>query len=350
MRRFFLLAFFLVPAAAAELPVLKAGHPSLAPWVLPARPPAPADNTWSEARAGLGKMLFFDPRLSTSGQVTCASCHMPERGWADGLPTAIRFHGTPVPLATPPLANIGYATIFMWDGRQPTLEQQAVGGQGAQSDLNNGIGRLKPADTVRLIGSIDGYRAAFERAYPGEGVTTASIGRALAAFQRSLVSRDSPFDRWLAGDARAMTSAQVNGFRVFLDPARGACAVCHNAPNFTDGSFHNVGLKSYGAATPLPGRGRHQPVKMMDGAFKTPGLRDVALTAPYFHDGSARTLADVVAHYARGGEVRTNLSPLFRKAELTAQEQADLVSFLEALTTPAKPFVYPVLPASPPGE
>jgi cytochrome c peroxidase len=328
------------PAQAADISLDAALR---AQWVLPAAPPSPPDNPWSEARSALGKALFFDPRLSTSSQVTCASCHLPERGWTDGLPTAVRFLGTQMRVATPPLANIGYNTIFMWDGRQPTLEQQAVGGQGAMADVNAG-GKVKPEETVRRLAAVPGYRAAFERAYPGEGITTQTIAKALASFQRGLVSRESPFDRWLAGKEDAMTAQQINGFKLFLDPGKGACALCHQPPNFTDNGFHNLGLKSYGAADPLPGRGKHRPVKMLDGAFKTPALRDVALTAPYFHDGSARTLAEVVEHYAKGGEVRTNLSPSFRKAELSEQEKADLVAFLDALTTPPKPFVYPVLP------
>jgi cytochrome c peroxidase len=335
--------------AAAPLSPAQAGSDikldaaTRAQWVLPPIPPSPPENAWNETRAELGKALFFDPRLSTSSQVTCGSCHFPDRGWTDGLPTAMRFLGTPMRVATPSLTNIGYNSIFMWDGRQPTLEQQAVGGQGAGADVNAG-GKVKPEETVKRLAAVPGYRAAFERAYPGEGVTTMSIAKALSSFERSLVSRDSPFDRWAAGQDNAMTPQQINGFKVFLDPQKGACVLCHQPPNFTDNGFHNLGLKSYGAADPLPGRGKHKPIKMLDGAFKTPSLRDVALTPPYFHDGSARTLAEVVEHYMKGGEVRTNLSPSFRKAVLSEQEKADLVAFMEALTTPTKPFVYPVLP------
>lgn len=329
--------------AAAAAPPAGADFTQRHHWVLPALPASPPDNAWSEARAELGKKLFFDPRLSTSGQVTCASCHLPERGWADGLPTAIRFLGTPLRVATPSLLNIGYNTIFMWDGRQPSLEQQAVGGQGAASDINAG-GKAKPEEVVRRLAQVAGYQAEFDQAYPGEGVTTLTIAKALASFQRSLVARDSPFDRWASGQDGALTAQQMNGFKLFVDRDKGACAACHHPPAFTDNGFHNIGLRSFGAEDRLPGRGKLKPVKAMDGAFKTPALRNVALTAPYFHDGSARTLADVVEHYAKGGEVKTNLSPAFRKAKLTEQEKADLVAFLEALTTPPAPFVYPVLP------
>ena len=332
-----------IASAATDMPVLKAGDSSLKEWILPDAPASPADNKWTRERAELGKMLFFDPRLSGTGQVTCASCHFPERGWADGLPTAVRFQGTQMPLASPHIVNIAYNTIFMWDGRMPTLEKQAFGGQGEKADINAGS-KVKTEDVVRRIAGVKGYAAAFDSAYPGEGVTRESIAKAIASFERTVLSKDSPFDRWLKGDADAMTSQQINGFRVFLDPKKGACANCHQAPNFTDNGFHNIGLKSYGAKNHHPGRGKQKPIKIMDGAFKTPGLRDVALTSPYFHDGSAATLRDVVEHYARGGEVKTNLSPNFKKAVLSDSEKADLVAFLEALTTPPQAFVYPVLP------
>lgn len=312
-------------------------------WRLPSAPEAPADNATTPARVALGKMLFFDPRLSGTGQVTCVSCHLPERGWADGLPTAVRFLGTAMPVATPSLTNIGYNSIYMWDGRQPTLEAQAHGGQGEKADINAGS-RVSTAEVVKRIGDVAGYREAFQRAYPGEGVTRETIAKALSAFERSLVSRDSPFDRWLAGDAKAMDARAVKGFKLFLDAEKGACATCHQPPAFTDNGFHNIGLKSYGMPGYDKGRGKQKPVKLMDGAFKTPGLRDVSLTAPYFHDGSARTLAEVVEHYAVGGVATGNLSPNFRKAVLTAEEKADLVRFLEALTTQAGPYEYPVLP------
>ena len=312
-------------------------------WRLPPRPNSPKENEWTPIRSELGKMLFFDARLSGSGQVTCASCHLSERGWADGLPTAMRFLGTKMRLSTPSLTNIGYNTIFMWDGRQPTLEQQGLGGQGEAADINAGS-KIKPAEVVRNLAQIPGYIDAFEKAYPGEGIKPLTIAKALAAFQRSLISRESPFDRWLAGDAGAMNARQLNGFKLFLDPLKGACAACHQPPNFTDNGFHNLGLASHGEKDPLPGRGKHRNIPIMDGAFKTPALRDVALTAPYFHDGSAKTLAEVLDHYMKGGEVTRNLSPSFRKADLTPAEKADLIAFLEALTTPPKPFVYPVLP------
>jgi cytochrome c peroxidase len=191
-----------------------------------------------------------------------------------------------------------------------------------------------------------GYQAAFAAAYPGEAIDKTTTSKAIAAFERTVVSSDSPFDRWLRGDRHAMTAQQVKGFRLFADPAKGNCAGCHQAPNFTDNGFHNIGLASWGQENPDVGRYAIKPVPSLKGAFKTPTLRDVALTAPYFHDGSAATLMDVVAHYNRGGQVRSNLSASVKPLSLSNDEMRDIVVFMQALTTPARPFTLPTLPAN----
>jgi cytochrome c peroxidase len=313
---------------------------------LPEKPPSPPDNQTTPERVALGKQLFFDPRLSGTGQVTCASCHFPERGWSDGLPTSVRFLGEVMAVASPTIVNIGYNTIFMWDGRQPTLEEQATGGQGAKADINAGMAHFGLSDGVHIerLKAVRGYVTLFDQAYPGEGISRASIAKAIAAFERSVISRDSPFDRWVAGDKAALSSAQIRGFNLFVDPQRGNCSTCHWAPNFTDNGFHNVGLKSAEKPNPDPGRYKQRPVALMKGAFKTPTLREIALTAPYFHDGSALSLKTVVDHYARGGDVKTNLSPSMRPLALSDQDKIDIVAFLEALSSPQPPFVYPILP------
>lgn len=323
--------------------VLQPGHPSLAEWRLPPMPPSPTDNAWSAERAELGKQLFFDPRLSSTSQTSCASCHFPERGWSDGLGTSVRFPGLPTKIASQQLVNVGYNTIFAWDGAHRSLEQQAANALGPTSSNNSG-GTITAVALAAKMAGIAGYRSAFDKAYPGEGVTVASIAKALAAFERTLISRDSPFDRWVAGDAGAMTPQQVNGLRLFVDARKGNCVACHHPPNFTDNGFHNIGLASQTA--PDAHRGRHQrvPLKANDGAFKTPGLRDIALTAPFFHDGSARTLREVVDYYVQGGVVQANLSASFKPAQLDSREVDDVVAFLQALTTPHPPFVYPALP------
>jgi cytochrome c peroxidase len=171
---------------------------------------------------------------------------------------------------------------------------------------------------------------------------TASKG--IAAFERTLVSNNSPFDRWLRGDKQALTAQQVRGFRLFTDPAKGNCATCHQAPNFTDNGFHNIGLASYGRPNPDIGRFAIKPVAVLKGAFKTPTLRDIALTAPYFHDGSAKTLSEAVEQYNRGGVTKADLSPEIKPLNLSAQEIQDIAAFMQGLTTPAVSFMLPKLP------
>ena len=328
--------------AAADGEVFEAGHKSLKVWQLPEMPTSPDDNKYSEQRAALGKQLFFDPRLSGTGQVTCGSCHFPERGWADGLPTAVRFQGKVLTVAAPTIVNTGYNSIYMWDGRMPTLEKQAFAGQGKPADINAGS-TVEPEVVVANLNKVSSYVKAFEKAYPGEGLTRETIAKALAAFERTIISRDSAFDRWVNGDKNAMTAQQVNGFKTFVGKAQ--CVNCHQAPNFTDNGFHNIGLKSFGEENHDQGRFKQRKLKLMDGAFKTPTLRDISLTAPYFHDGSAPTLTAVVEHYAQGGVVKTNLSPTLPQGlNLTEQDKSDIVAFLGALTTQHPVFVYPVLP------
>jgi cytochrome c peroxidase len=169
-----------------------------------------------------------------------------------------------------------------------------------------------------------------------------AVSKAIASFERTALSTNSPFDRWVKGEAKAMNAQQVNGFRVFV--GKGNCAICHAAPNFTDDGFHNLGLASHGKPEPDMGRYAVKPVASMKGAFKTPTLRDIDRSGPYFHDGSATTLMEVVEHYDRGGTTRTDLSPNMKPLDLTQQEKEDLVAFMQALTSPYRPVTLPELP------
>jgi cytochrome c peroxidase len=330
--------------------VIEAGHPSLKELLLPATPPSPTDNPWTQAKADLGKQLFFDPRMSGTGQVTCASCHFPDRGWEDGLPTAVRFNGKVMQLASPTIVNLGYNTIYMWDGRMPSLEKQAFAGQGLKADINAGMEEqgLKEGLHIERIKLVKGYQTAFAMAFPQEPaesqISRETIAKAIAAFERTVISNNSPFDAWVKGDKKAMTAQQVKGLKVFA--GKGNCIACHSGPNFTDNGFHNLGLKSFAAADHHKGRMTQKPTHAStDGAFKTPTLRDIALRAPFFHDGSAKDLLEVVEHYDRGGDVKTNISPMMQGGlGLRKDEKLSLVAFLEALTSSTKPFIYPVLP------
>jgi cytochrome c peroxidase len=326
---------------------LMPGHESLKKWRVPSRTPAPENNAITPERIALGEKLFFDSRLSTTGQTTCASCHLPERGWADGFPLSIRFMGERMTRNSPSIMNVAFNTAYMWDGRNQSLEQQATSSQSMTGSLNAGSKDLGITDAnagVDRIGKVKGYVEMFASAYPGEPISKETASKAIATFERSLVSSNTPFDRWVRGDAAAMTPEQVRGFGVFIDPQKGNCGACHSAPNFTDNGFHNVGLKAFGDTNPDLGRYKERPLPLMKGAFRTPPLRDVELTAPYFHDGSVAQLKDVVEHYARGGDVKTNLSPNMKPLILNDGEKADLVAFLRALTSRNELYDYPRLP------
>jgi len=302
------------------------------PYARPATVPAPADNLPSAARVELGKALFFDPRLSSSNWISCATCHNPSLGWSDALPTGIGHNMKPLGRNTPTILNTAYQPIYMWDGRKPTLEDQALGPIQADVEMNQPLDEL-----VKKLQAIPGYQKMFERAYPGEGITDKSIGKAIASFERTVVSTEAPFDRWRKGDPSAMNESAQRGFAVFEGKAN--CTACHMGFNFTDNGFHNIGLTSED-----PGRFAHRKAAVLKGALKTPTLRDVALTAPYMHNGMYRTLEEVVDHYDRGGDRKENLSTNIKPLGLSDQEKRDLVEFMRALT--GKPMVIslPVLP------
>lgn len=318
--------------------VIQAGHPSLQEWLL-GEVPYPEDNKPNAAKIELGKMLFFDPRLSGDGNMTCATCHNPLFGWSDGLATAKGFKSKVLGRASPTVINTAYNPLQMWDGRKKSLEDQATGPMLSGDEMN-----INMADAVGFLQSSHGYVKAFNKAFPGETISDKTIAKAIASFERTVISNDSPFDRWVKGDAKAMSAQQVEGFKLFVDPTKGNCEVCHSGPNFTDNGFHNIGLASYGIKNPDVGRYAIKPIKSMQGAFKTPTLRDIAMTAPYFHDGSAKNLDEVVDHYAKGGEVKMHLSPNMKSLRLNAKEKQAIVAFLQALTTQMPPFTLPVLP------
>ena len=227
----------------------------------------------------------------------------------------------------------------MWDGRKRSLEDQATGPMESDAEMHSDFDEV-----FTMLEGIPEYADAFAKAYPGEPIGRETLAKAIASFERTIVSNNSPFDRWIKGDASAMTDAQVRGMQAFFDPERGNCESCHSGANFTDNGFHNLGLPSAKAADADPGRYRIKPIGVLKGAFKTPTLRDVALTAPYFHDGSAATLEEVVAHYANGPADGVKASPGFGPARLSEQEQRDIVEFMRALTSEQALVSLPRLP------
>jgi cytochrome c peroxidase len=306
------------------------------PWLRPAEVPAPANNAPNADRIELGRALFFDPRLSGSNWISCATCHNPALGWSDGLPTAIGHGFKILGRKTPTVLNTAYNPLQMWDGRKTSLEDQALGPIQSPGEMN-----LPIEDLVKKINSIAGYRPLFDKAYAGEGISPETIAKAIASYERTIVSTESPFDRWRKGDEQAVGASVKRGFEIFQ--TKGRCTLCHQGYNLTDNGFHNIGVKSTGTEDDV-GRFAHRKVKVNKGAFKTPTLRDVELTAPYMHNGTYRTLADVVDHYDRGGEVKDNLDPNMQPLGLTAQEKSDLVDFLKSLTGTRMLVSLPALP------
>jgi len=336
----FLISAFLFLGISIKTATAQPGaNIKLEEWILPDKPPHAKNNAPTAERVQLGKMLFFDPRLSSTGNMSCASCHEPAKGWSDGLATASGKNGKILGRASPTIINTAYNNIFMWDGRKASLIDQATGPLDSPDEMDKDTSVI-----AKELQSINGYREAFSKAYPGEGINRDTIARAIAAFENTVVCNDSPFDRYVAGEKTALNKQQVDGFTIFTDPDKGNCATCHQAPNFTDNGFHNVGLESFGHKNHDVGRYKIKPVRSMDGAFKTPPLRDIASTGPYFHDGSAKSLAEVVDYYVEGGSVKTNLSPDLQKLNLSKSERKDLVKFLEALSCEAKDFAKPQLP------
>jgi cytochrome c peroxidase len=316
------LTFFLFFAGGASLALASLESPKKEDFVLPQKVPVPEDNELTPARIQLGKMLFFDPRLSGSNWISCATCHNPGLGWSDGLPKAIGDGQRELKRATPTIINAAYNKVQMWDGRFRTLEEQAMGPIGASVEMNQ-----NPVELVKELASIGGYVKLFNDAYPNEGITSDTIRKAIASFERTITTKDSPFDRWAKGDKSAISKDAKAGFKLFVGKAR--CVKCHNGYNFTDDGFHNIGLKDNSDE----GRYALRKVKILKGAFKTPTLRNVEFTAPYMHNGEYQTLEQVVEHYAKGGIVKTHLSPNMKPLDLTKNEKRQLVIFMKALSS-----------------
>jgi cytochrome c peroxidase len=300
----------------------------------PTAAPYPPDNAWSAARETLGRTLFFDPRLSASGIIACATCHNPGLSWGDGLARGVGHQSKTLRRRSPTLLNLAWAEALFWDGRAFTLEEQALGPIASPDEMNMPLEQLVPK-----IQAIAGYGPLFESAYPGEGISTTTISKAIATFERTVVSSTAPFDRWVAGDEHAISAEAVRGFELFNGKAK--CASCHSGWRFTDDSFHDIGApgEDRGRAAVLEG------IQAMEYAFKTPTLRDVDRRAPYLHDGSEPTLEAVMELYDLGGRVkRPSLSRDITPLELTSDESRAVIAFMRTLTSDDAPVAVPRLP------
>lgn len=300
----------------------------------PAGPEFPKDNAYTPAREELGKALFFDPRLSGANSISCASCHNPAFSWGDGLPKGVGHGSKEVGRRTPTILNTAYSTLLFWDGRAESLEEQALGPIAAAGEMNLPLDQM-----VARLKSIAGYKPLFEKAYPGEGISEKTVAKAIATFERTVISGTAPFDEWVAGREEAISESARRGFDLFNTKA--SCVKCHSGWNFTDDGFHDIGLASDDI-----GRGKFlSQLESMHYAFKTPTLRNVRHRAPYMHDGSEETLESVVQFYNKGGAAkRPSLSPEMQPLNLTETELKDLCDFMDTLTSKDKAVEIPVLP------
>jgi cytochrome c peroxidase len=295
--------------------------------------PIPADNPPTADTITLGRRLFYDRRLSKDNSLACSSCHDSRFDYTDGLKLSKGVGGATGIRNAPTVMNSVYLPLQFWDGRAISLEQQAA------SPIADPLEMNQPHEvSVSKLGVDPVYRAMFLKAFGSEDVTIGRVERALASFERTILSGNSAFDRYqYGGDKKALTPAQIRGLSIFTDPNKGNCIVCHTVNDqyalFTDGAFHNIG-EGVGEDGQFSDTGRYHETKVVtdQGAFKTPTLRNIANTAPYMHDGSLKTLKEVVDFYAGGGNSNPYLDRQIRVIKLSGQDRTDLVEFLKSLT------------------
>jgi cytochrome c peroxidase len=286
--------------------------------------PIPADNPMTPDKVALGRQLFFDERLSIDGSRSCYSCHVCEHGLTDGLPKAVGADNKPLTRNTPTLWNIGYHKEFYWDGRSDSLEKQAMA---AWKGGNMGVGE-RTSEIVAKINALQDYRSQFQKVFQNDA-TAENMMKAIAAFERTIIGGNTPWDRWRAGDQSALSQSAYRGWNIFQGIK---CNNCHDGILFTDQQYHNIGI---GMDQSVVDIGRYEVTKRQEdyGAFKTPTLRDIAKSGPYFHDGSAKTLEEAVDVMLAGGKPnefidKKNLQP----KRVLPEQREDLLNFLRSLT------------------
>lgn len=322
------------PASAGTVVVEGITVPDIGP--LPTSVPIPATNLNYKAKVDLGKQLYFDGRLSKNNAISCAFCHNPFTGFADPRQTSIGVGGGIGGRQAPSVYNTGFIPLQFWDGRAGSLEEQAIG------PIVNPVEMAETHENVvKKLGKIKGYQQQF-RAVFGTDVNLQGIAEAIAAYERTVVSTNSAFDKYVLGDAKAMDEAAVRGMALFKGKAR--CILCHNGPNFTDNQFHNLGVPQAGPMKEDLGRFYVTRQERDKGAFKTQTLRSITETAPYMHDGVFKTLEEVVDFLDQGGGPNPNLSPIVKPLGLSKDEKADLIGFLKALAGEPVKFEMPKLP------
>jgi cytochrome c peroxidase len=306
--------------------------------------PIPPDNPPTAETIALGRRLYYDPQLSSDGTVSCATCHDPRMGFADHDPVSTGVQGKKGTRNSNTVINSAYNKLQFWDGRAPSLEKQAEGPVQNPVEMGHTLSGVEK----RLMADAR-YRAEFKNAWGTDQITYEMVEKSIASFERTVLSGDSPFDRFYYGhDKRALSPAAQRGLKLFLDPKKGNCNACHTIGEryalFTDGKFHNIGVgaKSDGTFADL-GRYEQTHVDTDKGAFKTPTLRNITQTAPYLHDGSLKTLKDVIDHYVGGGTSNPYLDKEIHPLGevLTFEDRKDLLAILQSLTGKLPPNIGP---------
>lgn len=301
---------------------------------LPQTVPAPKDNPTTSEKVALGKQLFFDLRLFGDNTMRCATCYLPEKAFGDGLPRAKGRDGKILARNTPSLLNVGFYSTFFWDGRAKSLEEQALMPIQAPDEMNQDLDALEEE-----LNAVPGYVEQFRKVF-GTGVTRDGVAWALAAFERTLVTKSSPYDRYLAGDQDALSVEAKRGLALFAGDAD--CIRCHRGSLLSDGKFYRLGLASRDE-----GRMVVSGKKEDKGRFRTPSLRNISRTGPYMHNGSRKSLAEVVEFYFRGVPPEAaDGQPLDVQSllSLTFTEIPAVVAFLESLIGEAPEVSPPELP------
>ena len=293
----------------------------------------PKDNPYSEAKVELGRMLYFDKRLSADNTVSCASCHDPKMGWSNNDATAVGVGGQRGGRSAPTIINSAFQKFQFWDGRAGSLEEQALGPIANPIEMN-----LPIEEAIKKLSAIEGYQKRFKEVF-GSEVNKDNLAKALAAFERTIISGNAPYDRFKAGEKTALSDEAQAGMKLFFGKAN--CSACHNGPHFSDSGFHNLGI-GQSAKEIDQGRRKISNIEGDHSAFRTPTLREIARTAPYMHDGSLKTLEEVVDYYNQGGTKNDYLDEEIYPLKLSDAEKKALVTFLkEGLASGSYPEIAP---------
>lgn len=300
-------------------------------------PPGPVDmqNDSVKNVVELGKVLFFDTRLSGSGKISCATCHKPELNWTDGVEKSLGHEGAVNKRNSPTIQNSWFYTRFFWDGRSKDLQDQAFAPINSSTEMHSDM-----PDVMRKLRNINGYKELFKSAFGSEEISPDKMTDAIATFEKTITTNKSRFDKFLEGDKNALTKKELRGLHLFRTKAR--CMNCHNGSFFSDNQFHNNGFFFPNHYSIDKGHYLVTHIEADTGKFKTPSLRDVGRTGPWMHDGSATSLAEVLAVYNKGGVAQYN--PMVKQLNLSKQEISELLSFLKAISAPPVEFIKPVIP------